>query len=124
MARAEGLACGDLGARTPIGASGILIFCPNKNVIKSYSLETAGWSGLVPSFQLVRAKCVRPAEQNLGRPLFWSERSACDQRSNLGRSLFLVLIFLSIFLLLPPLFKFCYGLLSNTSIRIPINKKF
>ena len=39
--------------------------------------------------------------------LNWSERSVCDQRSNLGRPLFLVLIFF--LLLLPSLFKIPEG---------------
>ena len=48
---------------------------------------------------MVRANCLRPAEQIRWATTFGllSERSACDQRINLGRRLFLV--FLGVFLL-------------------------
>ena len=48
-----------------------------------------------PHLSLHSSHCL--THQNL---LYWSKRSACDQRSNLGRPLFLVLIF-SLTLLTP-----------------------
>ena len=54
--------------------------CPElENLLKFYC-----------GYKLVRAKWVRPAEQLRQATIFgnWSERRACDQRSNLGRPLF------------------------------------
>ena len=45
VGRLEGLACADLGARTPIGASGIL--CTNC------------WTKISTHYLLVRVECVR-----------------------------------------------------------------
>ena len=92
--RSDGLACADPGVRSHIGASGI----PNRNYFLYGNHFPAGkhfspgkcLSNVISFLFRNRFSCCTTAFylQAIEFLTYCSERSACDQRSNLGRPLF------------------------------------